>query len=71
MSEEKRKDEWNRTSFILAEVHNAFLMNAKDAVTPAQRNPYLMKKRKPPKAHAVDSPEFKKLWEMLKRGRRK
>jgi len=39
MAEARREDEWDRTSFILAEIHNAQCTREFDCVTPAQRNP--------------------------------
>lgn len=46
MVEGRARYEWNHTSHLLAEIHNAQAMSAKDLVTAADRNPYARRERK-------------------------
>lgn len=70
MSEAKRKDEWDRCSFLLAEIHNAFLANPKDAIAPADRNPFTEKKEQSSSGIRVSNPGFKKAFSRVRHRRK-
>jgi len=66
MSEAKREDEWDRTSHVLAEVHNAFLSDPRYAITAAQRNPFT-KRTEPEVSVRVGSTEFREAFKKVRK----
>ena len=61
----RRGDAWDRTSWLLAKLHNVNCIRAADTVTPAECNPTLKNQRKPNRGQQVDAEFNRAMFEAL------